>query len=208
MKIQMVCLANSTVEGGRVLVGILLQDGIPLVDSMGPRWIRLVMAPKRPTIPAGLVVDIVPRDILEFEALSAQDFHDCKGTVVFDPYSLRFRGVMDESLIVNYCAKRSSSLRDVAGNVASFEGFMLLDAQSCSIEVGKEHPRSKRVDLELKFQFGGIGYRFRIDDPWFLEVVQADPEILDRKPQHHIVLQGSRKRGQAHSFCSVMAVMV
>lgn len=208
MKIQMVCLANSKVEKGRVLVGILLQDGIPLVDSMGPRWIRLALEPKRPSIPVGLVIDIVPRDILEFEAVAVQDIRDCKGTVVFDPYSVRFIGVMDEALIANYCAQKQTDRTQVLGNLGDVEGFVFLDASSCTIEVSEEHPVQKQVDLDLKFEYRGVPYRFRIDDPWFLDVVQIDPEVLRRKPGHYIVLQGMRKRGQREAFCSVMAVMV
>jgi hypothetical protein len=208
MKIQMVCLANSTVEKGRVLVGILIKDGIPLVDSLGPRWIRLAVGPKQPTIPAGMVIDIVPRDILEFEAVMLDDLRDCKGTVVFDPYSVRFLGVMDEVMIANYCAHKSTDRMNVPGNAADFEGFVFINARSCAIEVGDEHPGNKEVDLDLKFEFAGVAYKFRIDDPWFLDVVQIDPEILDRKQDHYIVLQSTRKRGQREAVCSVMAVMV
>jgi hypothetical protein len=205
MKIQMVCLANSNKNGGRLLVGILVQDGIPMVDATGPRWIRLAMELKRPYIPAGLVVDIVPRDILEFEATSAQDLRDCRGTVIFDPYSLRFLGIMDESLIANYCISRITNLVDGSGSAS--EGPLLLKTQACRIEVGEEEPGKRQVDVSLKFEFGGFTHEFKLDDPWLLEVIKVDPEILEQRQDHHIVLQRKIPKGKGEPICSVMAVM-
>ena len=84
MKVQMVCLANADVERGRALVGVLLENGLPVVDAHGPRWMRLTVDSGRDTIPKGLVIDILPRDVLEFDVL-AEDRDDCRGIVQMDP---------------------------------------------------------------------------------------------------------------------------
>lgn len=208
MKIQMVCLANSKTERGRILVGVLLENGIPVMDADGPRWMRLALDPKRQTIPAGLVVDVLPRDMIEFEAVQVHDRADCKGVVVFDPYSLRFLGMMPEDLISSHCSVGSLVVSSKETRRKPFDGLQMLRAEDCSIVVGEELPGAKGVAVSLHFHIDGKLFRFPIEDPWFLDVVQVEPEILQRKPAHHIVLRKCRATAQFPESAAVMAVMM
>lgn len=198
----MVCLANSKVEKGRIMVGVLMENGIPVVDANGPRWLHLVLDMKRPTVPAGLIVDVLPRDVIEIEAPMVDSLEECRGTVVFDPYTLKFMGCLRDEVILAHCLGRESN----ANVIARLGRLLLLNVQACHILVVGRSRNGQMVELEFESQ--GCFHRFRIQDPWVLDAIQVDPDLLARQRSHYILVKQRTEMRVASGHGCVMTILI
>jgi hypothetical protein len=208
MRVQMVCLTNSQVERGRVVMGILMENGLPVMDAAGPKWLHLVMDPKRATVPAGLVVDLLPRDIIELDITAMPSFTKCPETVVFDPYSLKLVGTMVQDTVITHCLAPNPVLQPGENNVTAFEGCALVNAKNCRITPPKKVVQRTKENFALTFDLGENQYCLPVHDPWFLGILEAAPDILEKCPSHYIVVRQKKAGGPQDRIASVMTVMV
>jgi hypothetical protein len=86
MKTKMLIVANATGKLGRILVAIEMDGSKPVKDRDGNNvWKRLVVDFKTLAMPTGLVVDLIPGDMITVDVLVTK-----KAVCVVDPYSIRF----------------------------------------------------------------------------------------------------------------------
>lgn len=184
----MVCLANSTVARGRIIVGVLMAEGVPMVDEDGPRWLQLVVDSHRLEIPTGLVVDILPRDIVEFEALGMDGTEHCRGKILYDPYSLRFVGEMPECLVASYCLSKDFPGNSQWGKPNNTGMLALIHASNCKVESSTQARKRAQQWPKLLFELEGMVYRLPILDSCFVNALEADSNPLTHKSSLAILL--------------------
>lgn len=180
MRVKMICMANAKHGNGmlRSLIGLYYRDGLAEIDQ--PRWIWASVDGKRRGIESGLVADLGPGDVLEFDVLDLDREEACGGLVRIDPFSIKVQGTLSPKelsrfLVVNGCFERRE---DPLGSYGLYveQGK---EADALSLELDRE---GRVTALQLGYsQSRGDGKR-RVEgpvwDPRFMELMEVVPEAL------------------------------
>jgi len=153
MKTKMLIVANATGKLGRILVAIEMDGNKPVKDRDGNNvWKRLVVDFKTLAMPTGLVVDLIPGDLITVDVLVTK-----KAVCVVDPYSIRFENCRT-------FPEMAAILKPL--NLTVTDGFYVACLEN------------QAVDLE-SWKFANVSNE--VVDPWFLEIVRYYPESLGEK---------------------------
>ncbi len=184
----MVVLGNSVERRGRSLVGILLQEGRPLMKLGRPQWIRPCLNKERPHVPIAMIVDLLPRDVIEFDLPSGASFEDADGCVEIDFYSLQIIGQMSlDELIVCCSSPAEGAIVELSAEDMLGHAVCMVLACSCVV-VERDNSQRGQVEIELRFGFSGYDFQFPVADPQFLDALSICPDLLNVNESRQLVL--------------------
>ncbi len=209
MKVQMVILANAREQRGRSLVGILLAEGRPVLRNGRPHWVRPLLRRDRHYIPMAMVVDLLPQDVIEFELLPGASVDELGGWVEMDPYSLKIIGKLTLDEVEACCwMAGAATLTEVADHDALDHELSLILACRCTVIHRVMGEEGEKPLIEMRFGYNGMEFQYPLTDPQFLETIEVEPNLLDRKHSVQLVLSAVQHRKSASENRRVLAVLV
>jgi len=148
----MLIVANATGKLGRILVAIEMDGNKPVKDRDGNNvWKRLVVDFKTLAMPTGLVVDLIPGDLITVDVISTK-----KAVSQVDPYSIRFHSCRTFPEMANILHEQRELT--IAGENGNGYCVSLFEAQGFSPD---------RCEFD--------DYAAKVIDPWFLEGIKYNP---------------------------------
>jgi hypothetical protein len=212
MNIQFVCLANSLQEGGRRLAGLLLRNNKLVFQNGKPQWIRPVMRGFQHGFLTGLVVDLLPLDVLEIEVLETHDDESCEGRVFCDPYSIRVRGKYERaSLLSELEASNAAAIPNMPQlpdrSKADLVGdeMWMVNAIECKVVETFGNAKAKSPKLTMSFKCTAGNFELPIKDPWFIAAFAVEPELLSKaSPNLVLAMKGKPGKRKTQNIAAVL----
>ena len=208
----MVCMANAKQGNGllRNLIGIYCGTASPDQPIERPQWLWLSADGKQRGIESGLVVDLGPGDVLEFNVFDVDHAVDCNGLVKIDPFSILVQGTLSPRELQEFLF--ASNCLDGSGCFGAHEG-MYVEAGSRAAAQSIVRTRGGEViGLTLSYsQCAGESKR-RVEgpvlDPRFMELIEVEPEVLEDVERLLLVRMGSTTPPMPLSRDPILAVLM
>lgn len=212
MRVKMICMANAKLGNGmlRSLIGIHYQGSLLPQRQRRPQWMWLSTDGKRRGIESGLVVDLGPGDVLEFEVLDRDQEENCSGLVRVDPFSILIQGTLSPKELSMYLLANNCLGMEEGGIVG--EGLYVEEGR-CADAMSVVKTREGRVTgLQLSYwqcvQDGSKRAEGPVWDPRFMELIEVMPEVLQDVDTLLLVRMGTPAPRMLPPLDPILAVLL
>lgn len=190
---RIVCLANSTKDGGLCLAGARLnQENQPLYSNNQPIFIRPVSNLHHQEIPENVAYNIKVLDILEFDVIEEIGEAHQSENVLIEPSTLKVDGSFDfeniDSLILNKFedtiftnSKKNLSEKEILNCTRSLI-FVRLD----EFEAEKFVYNSKNK-IEISFKYGNEKYKLKYTNYKIINNIDNIRDVINSSNQIYVM---------------------
>ena len=186
MPVKFVCLANSFKLHGRCVAGIVLDNkNKPVINNLGPKWIRPISASEHGEIPTHHVSHIKLLDIVEINDVTNVGKGHQSENVLYNENSIQIVGAYPKSELKDLCENERPNIFGNRGKAVAEDAIYRLHHSLMMIESNKHEfirvPSERNPDklqTRLRFFYKNQQYDLAITDPVFLENYEKDPEAF------------------------------
>jgi hypothetical protein len=186
MKTRFICLANSFKEGGKCLAGVEIDEqGKPIINLGGPKWIRPVGHTVHGEIPTHLAAPFHILDIIEIDGVVHHPEGYQSENVLFDENSLRRVGIFTRNQLVQLCdthnlifGNRGKAVSQEAIRSLTYS-LMLIYVHSFEIAQRTFEDNPNYPKTRIQFINRGVNYDLPVTDPVFLYRHKSDPHFYE-----------------------------